>query len=885
MHHGKRTASFLALAFVATAVFLSSCSGGGGGGGGGALILITAEGASAPLWELVNGAPSVPASCPVGVFINGRITFTFDGAVDPASLPVSAFAIGSITIVSEVTNIPALGTFAIQDDPAFPAGNNRRVVFTPQLPSTPGSQCAAGVQSFQNYAISVPFGTTSPQVIVVDGERIETGATTCFRTCGCPTGGGCVSPFMDAVAGAPFVTSTTPTTSDPAPPPITPCIAGNTVQIHVNEPLDPSGINLQNVRLINTQTMAQVPGSLVFHQATTVDGPSQIDYVASSQLLGSVTYEILLSPSVTDFGGNPIQPVQGNPTAHLFFATIQVPTFPQAPLVENFDTPNPGGVAGAATWSGNGFLQATFPIEITGTGADGGFSPAAGLTTIIDTAQLVNGQPRMGIWNFTNVNIPATATVRVIGPYQAHIRCTGAVTVNGNINANAATGLANSPNVYDRGPEMGIQNNNGGLNCEANGGVANAGGGAGGTGSGVTPPPGSPPTFQCTIRTQMGERGFGPTLSGVLNPGTPPNPYYAGGQGGDSGCFPAAGVGCAVGDLGGLGGAGGSAGRIGEAGLPRVSTVACTPNPSVTQPIAQPSPISPLMVPPINTQSAGSGGGGGGDHLESTGTPPNNDDQGAGGGGGGGGLRISSVGAYTQGPGATIQARGAQGNTAQASGGGGGSGSGGEVWIQTFSTVTIDATATIDVDGPVRLSPTVGAIGCSNQAAGGGGDGLVQIEAGQGPPATPSFMLLPTPTPTTGAVFSAPPFAFGGTVTGTGFSNFQFVGVPAPDYTSAVVVSSLGNAPGATIVVRFEGAQEAVNSTPQNPVFDPATIKSMATGGGLITPANIDELDGYSFIRWFIDLSYAAPPATPIGATLPSVDSITINFNGQQPCP
>ena len=783
-----------------------------------------------------------------------------------------------------MSNVPALGTFSVQDDPAFPAGNNRRVVFTPAMPSTPGAGCTAGVQSFQNYAVSVPFGTTSPSVIVVDGERIVTGATTCFRTCGCPTGGGCVSPFMDAVAGAPFVTSTTPTTGDPAPPAVSPCTVGTTIQIHVNEPLDPSGINLMSVRVVNSMTSAQVPGSLVFHQATTVDGPSQIDYVAASQLLGNVTYEILLGPSVTDFGGNSIQPAQGNPTAHLFFATDQVPSFPQPPLVENFDTPNPGGVSGAAAWTGNGFLQATFPIELTGTGADGAFNPPAAQTTVLDTAALVNGQPRMGIWNFTDVNIPATATVRVIGPYQAHFRCTGMVTLNGTINANAANGPATAPNVYDRGPEQGIQNNNGGLNCEANGGIGNAGGGAGGTGSGVTPPPGSPPTFQCTTRTQMGERGFGPTIGGQMNTGSPPNAYYAGGQGGDSGCFPAVGVGCTAGDLGGLGGAGGTSGRMGEAGLPRVSTSFCTPNPSVIQPIAQASPIAPLMVPPIGSQSAGSGGGGGGDHFDSTGTPPNNDDQGAGAGGGGGGLRISCIGAYAQNAGGTILARGAQGNLAQAQGGGGGSGSGGEVWIQTFSTVSIDPTAVIDVDGPGRLSPFVGAIGCSNQAAGGGGDGLVQIEAGVGPPATPSFMLLPTPTGTTGAVFSAPPFAYSGVVTGMGFSTFRYAGVAAPDYGPPVEVFSIGNAPGATLLIRYEGMQEAVNSTPQNPVPDPTTIKSMATGGGPITAANIDELDGYPFIKFVVEMSFPPPPTTPVNAVLPSVDSITINF-GAQACP
>jgi hypothetical protein len=534
-------------------------------------------------------------------------------------------------------------------------------------------------------------------------------------------------------------------------------------------------------------------------------------------------------------------------------------------------------VTGAASWSGNGFLQAVFPIQLTGNGSDGAFNPLAGIT-ILDTNQLVGGVSRMGIWNFTSMTISASATVRVIGPYQAHFRCSGAVTIDGIINANAATGAFTSVNPYDRGPEQGIQNNNGGLNCETNGGTGNAGGGNGGSGSGVTPPPGSPPTFQCTLRAAKGENGYGPTIGGALNPGIPANGSYAAGQGGDSGCFPAVGAGCTVGDIGGLGGAGGTAGRIGEAGLPRISTAACTPTAGVTQPIAQPSPVAVVMVPPISVLSAGSGGGGGGDHWEATGTPPNNDDQGAGAGGGGGGVRISSVGPYSQGATGQILARGAQGHTAQAQGGGGGSGSGGEVWIQSFSSVTMAAAATIDVTGPPRLSPTIGAIGCSNQAAGGGGAGLVQLEAGQGPTPTASFNLLPIPTPTSGAVFAAPPFAFGATITGQGRSGLRYAGTLAPDYTSAVEVFNLGNAAGATLTIRYEGAHEAVNSPPGNPIPDLTTLKTMATGGGPITAANLSELDGYAFIEFIVDFSFPAPPATPATATLPSVDSITINF-------
>ena len=875
MLSARKPASFLVLAAVASSVLLSSC---GGGGGGARLLLISADGASGPLWSRVNGRPSVPPSSPVGVFVNGRIIFTFDGPVDPASVPAGPLALGSLNVVAELTGLPAQGAFTVEDDPAFAAGNQRRIVFAPTLPSDPSASCSGGIGSFQDYAVSVPSGTTSSSVIVVDGERIGEGAVARFRTCGCPSGGGCTSPFLDAVAGAPFVTSTNPPSSDPAPAGIVPLsIEGNTIEINISEPLDPAGINLANVRVVNTQTGAQVPGSLVFHQATSATGPSRIDYVAANTLPGNTTYQIILDPAIRDFGGNSVEMAQGNQAAVLLLVTSPSLSQPLPPLFEGFGTANPAGVTGAASWSGNGFLQATFPTQLTGTGADGAVTAPTG-TTLLDTNQLVGGTSRMGIWNFTSLTIPALATVRVIGPYQAHLRCLGTVTIDGIINANAANLPFTSVNPYDRGPEPGIQNNNGGLNCEANGGMGNAGGGNGGSGSGSTPPPGSPPTFQCTVRAATGENGYGPTIGGALNPGVPANNFYAGGQGGDSGCFPSVGAGCTAGDLGGLGGAGGSAGRIGEAGLPRVSTAACTPAPGVTQPIAQPSPVAVVMVPPIAVLSAGSGGGGGGDHWESTGTPPNNDDQGGGAGGGGGGIRISSVGAYSQGVTGQIIARGAQGNFAQAQGGCGGSGSGGEVWIQSFSTVTMNAAATIDVTGPPRLSPTVGLIGCTNQAAGGGGAGLVQLEAGSGPTPTASFNLQPVPTPTSGAVFSAPPFAFGVTITGQGRSGLRFAGTLAPDYTSAVEVFSLGNAAGATLTIRYEGAHEAVNSTPNNPIPDPTTLKTMATGGGPITAANLSELDGYSFIEFIVDFSYPAPPATPANAILPSVDSITINF-------
>src|SRR4029078_6468091 len=136
-------------------------------------------------------------------------------------------------------------------------------------------------------------------------------------------------------------------------------------------------------------------------------------------------------------------------------------------------TANLGDLTGPIRWAGDGVLQVELPTELMGTGADGAFNPPAGMTTLLDTNELVAGVSRKGVWNFTTVTIPQNATVRIIGPYMAHFRSTGAVTLNGTIQA--IPGQISPPNVgtpaYDRGPETGLQTNGLGSNCEANGGV------------------------------------------------------------------------------------------------------------------------------------------------------------------------------------------------------------------------------------------------------------------------------------------------------------------------------------------------------------------------------------------------------------------------------
>ena len=115
---------------------------------------------------------------------------------------------------------------------------------------------------------------------------------------------------------------------------------------------------------------------------------------------------------------------------------------------------------------------------------------------------------------------------------------------------------------------------------------------------------------------------------------------------------------------------------------------------------------------------------------------------------------------------------------------------------------------------------------------------------------------------------------------------YAFVVVPTfgnVSWTLRCSSSAEGEPPNATLTISYQGAQEAVNSTQQNPILDPTTIKTMATGGGLITAANIDELDGYAFIWFVVDVAFPAPPVTPTTAVLPSVDTITINYLGTCP--
>jgi hypothetical protein len=225
---------------------------------------------------------------------------------------------------------------------------------------------------------------------------------------------------------------------------------------------------------------------------------------------------------------------------------------------------------------------------------------------------------------------------------------------------------------------------------------------------------------------------------------------------------------------------------------------------------------------------------------------------------------------------AAIKADGGPGAAGINFGGHGGSGSGGEVWLQSFSNVNMNATSLVTVSGPPRLGGTAAGTGCSTQSAGGGGQGLIQLEAGTGTINT-SFAT------SVGAVVQTAPFPFATNVVGEAVSVFFDTASFNPDFTAVNEVKNLGNAPGATLVVSYEGAFEAI--TGGSP--DLSTLKSTVggvSGGPPITAALVPtELDGYRFIRVRVSVTYPSPPTTPTSAILPSVDSFSISYT--VPCP
>ena len=851
----RGTSSRRLVAVGVMALLLAACSGGGGGGGGDAIVVSIEVTGAGSLWSGVN---ATPPGCPIVVDLNALITFVFGGPVDAASLPGLGAATGSINITREVAGmtVPATGAFLVEDDPALPPGNRRRVVFVPAGPTSTMPLQGGGLDAGQVYTVFVPAVGVGGASVTIGGVPMQTSAIACFTTCD-PTAPGATC-LAESFPGPPFMTATVPASSDPPLAPIDPAtIAANTVTSFFSEPLVPESISLTTVRLVNVTSAAQVPGALAVFQAGSPEaGPTgtRIDYVATSELDAGQTFELVIDPTVVDLNGEgavAYDPASGGPASgRRFFSTTATAFCPQTPFTEDFSTTmNRDSVTGFVRWDGSGSLAMDIPLELIGDGSFGSLVFAPGPATVDTGMPPVTGFAE-GSWQAIDVDVQAGATVRIVGPFRAHFRAQGTINVEGTLDGGAGDNPTASPGTPEAGPGSGAFNNGGspGLSV-VQGGTGGVGAGAGGRASWAG----------FTVRTEQGEAGEGPPIAGLPNLGG--NDFFGGGSGGDGGFrFPSGGV---IGELGGLGGAGGSAFDVGENGEPHSTLLAgCTPLTPLVQSISLAAPMPPVFVAPITVASAGSGGGGGGDRHEVSG--PTSDDQGGGGGGGGGGIRMSCRGELTLGGGALIDldgANGGQGNTFF--GGGGGGGSGGQLWLQSFGDITISSLATL---GVVAGS---GTNLCGDHAGGAGGDGLIQLEDQDGIINT-SFLGTPA-----GNIVTET-FAYSTQVTGVATSTFFDTGYGTPDFavTPGGEVFDLGSEPGGTVTIRYQGAHEAVSGGGPD----------LATLTAEFDAASIDQLDGFRYVRFIATLGYDVPAmGLPMG-TLPSVQSIQISYSTPTGC-
>jgi hypothetical protein len=880
MQTGRRSAA--ALALCGTAWVFAGC-----GDDGPAslpseplLLRIVEEPAGVTLWAWNDGAPAVPAVAPA-VRLNAALAFEFGGPVDavPASDPFSGAA-----------QAPT-GTWAVEDDPLLPAGNRRRLVFRADFDPAAGTGgCVAGFASGAVYPLSFATGQVD-----VGGEPLANKAVAAFVGATCPSATG--SAFADLVPGSPFIVATTPASSDPAPAPVAPsAIPGGLFLVTLNERVDPSTSPPNPLVVRDAVTGASLTGVSQLLPPTTGVEASAFSFVPSVAVPPGRTLEFVLAASLRDFGGNAVETSASNdpgqdgvygtsddgPKARRLFAIAGGPPATPAQFVENFDDATQlASVSSYVAIDGGGLAVFGDTLDAGGDGSDGAFVAAAGTTAMDTDGTIVVGgvpQSRRGVWNFTSLTVPAGATLRFHGPWPARIRVLGDVSISGVLNLSAGAinpALLGANPPYEAGPRTGAVNN-GGVSgpAEASGGVGNAGGGAGGRSSHAdvfNPPTEYCPPTVAAVHSYLGERGFGPSVLGVPNT-DPLDGFFAGGGGGRSGFFPAS----FVGEQGGYGGAGGTGATLGGDGQPRVATN-CSPTSTPVCPvgvggdglplaIAAAAVVPPLFLAPFSVQTAGSGGGGGGDRLE-TNSPPMNDEQGGAGGGGGGSLRLSTLGALSFGAGSALVANGATGSSGAVLAGNGGSGSGGQLWLTALGGLTATAGVNLQVIGPARFGGTTTA-GCSLQAAGGGGQGGVQIE---GPLGT---VPLTSANVSTGAVVQSLATGPAGVVAAEIRSGWIDTGVFAPSYAGATIVSTLGTVSGATLVVTFEGAHANDVGTP-----DVLTLKS-SDGGGPITAANLSALNGYRFVRYVATASVpvAAGAAPPSSSALPSLDALTLDY-------
>ncbi|MEE9392923.1 MAG: hypothetical protein V3W41_10500 [Planctomycetota bacterium] len=859
---------------VAVATLAAACGGGGGGGGGGAgdavIARITVSGIGPDLFQ--NGQSTQPVA-PIGAFPNSAVRFFFAGPVSAASLPADGPAVGSIRIADVATAAPAQGTWSIE------GANNEIAVFAAFPPLDVESPCSAGLAPNATYAIFVADSQGgNTDVVMIGGQPISQAVSTQFVVVDCDP----ANPLLvDPVPGPPIAIPNTPPTLDATAPMIDPTvIAGvpgsSRIIIDFNEPvlgsafneaINPGGVQILNVSANPGVEIPVAIAAVQFDQLGTIPGVSvaRLTLTTTSELADGDVYELRLF-NVSDLGQNIFSTMPGE----LQFTVIDQLDDQMFTFNEDFSTTdNLGEIpqGSAISWAGTGTVEATFPIDVVGTGVLG--SGLISTPMIIDTEDfMINGmQVSDGAFNFTDLSINPSATPGFTvtftstsdeppgeSNFSVRIRATGTIDIGGGTvlgcdgrDGAPAGALGDAPTMLTRG------------------GYGGPGAGRGGDGS-----PNTDGTISLTGTAGGGANidPFDSTVAGNSVNSIATSPLFGAGGPGGRGTAPIANA---------SGGGGATTSSFDGNFMvitpvpPATWTFAASSaglafSPTSTGPaggLVGPNPAA--AVTPIAFGIAGSGGGGGGDAFVITGVAF--DRPGGAGGGGGGGIRISAGGTITLGSLTQINCRGGGGGAAVIPGtGNGGGGSGGSILMQTFDVINF---------GMTNILQTRGGNGGSGGGVAGtggmGGDGVIQLEDSNASALLTSALSLII----SGEILPRA-FQFQGSVSGLAISDPIDTGSISTNYTSASAIFDNGLTGTAEVFVR---------GLAENPDVPGTAATTMTTGGGVplmsaaVPLANISQLNGYRFFRLEINTNFPPPPVTAIGDPLPSVSDVTVNYS------
>lgn len=815
---------------------LAGCSGGGSGSGFQQSAALLAVEFLDP--NDVNPEPT-QSDAPQSAPLNQQIRFTFSAAPDPQRVN------STVLPILDEQEVPVPGTFTTE---------GAVVTFTPELPTRPiattlnGALDDGGAGLDFNAGYSVRAGPKTFAFITNLDAALQTkhpdpldpkGVFIRFRTQPSPT----ADAYRGLEARAPQLVAVDPRDGATG---ISPNLHGDpdqrfaarrTFTVTFDAPIRPDGAELDDARFELIDLDDRPSG---FPQGL----PLGIDVRLLSNRLDRAVVEVVPS-GILPFGhllalqydrelkglaesGVPA----GGPTVATTFtiATDDVGTVHDR-IVEafddnaqqevdlgEFDADADGAQPLPADWNvaGSSLLQAA--LEFDGTGVLGRFAPPAPPagtthTTILDTAAQVfplldgstpDAPPRLvvngGVFEFTEIDLPAGVEVRAIGPNPLVFKCSGSVRIAGSILLAGADGTPefSEDRAYSSIP----------------GGAAVAGGGRGGDSHPTVFFPPDQLGFLTLVSPSFAETGLGldpvdgvmkrlggtGARNGILDSADNTGKYQtnqelgncdtfrngngeckiAGGGGGSmlrAGCFPLDengqrldGIGNVVPD--------GTGGFLLD---PATTTLACG-DPGA-HPFFDDGRSDNDFVGKLGQLTrlvGGQGGGGGGtltesyycgnwcdldalpdndrvcdnaDNLPARGYAPSvGDSRGGGGGGGGGALSIEALGSIVVTSTGVLDAHGGNGAGGEGIacsywGGGGGGGAGGMIVLSSASSILLEAGAILDVRHGVGADASndndyfdCNFTGANPGDGGHGGDGLIQLQV---PPGTTATVVQP----------------------------------------------------------------------------------------------------------------------------------------------